>query len=352
VARVTKRWLVSAALCVAVAGAGVLAWTWCEPPLYRVTVLPSPDGGNVWACALNDVGQVTCGITKLGPRLVLWDCQGGMQDLGPVFEGGLFIDNSGRIAGTAVDPNLKGQAFLWEPGKGRTLLNTLGGESIVLAMSNNGQILGTRFKLYAGSLGFFLWEKTVGIREVTPSVGTPRACSINDAGQVIMGRTSSPIPFLLDPNGRVTSLWGLGETGMPRSVNNNSCVVGTSLSRAGPQLVLLSKQGMPRYLPICDKLLSMTRLNDRNQISYTLEFHRSRFQTMWKWFTAKRADNCRSYLWDPERGRVSLSRYVRGMKWFRVWDLNNEGSIVGTATVQDGTTRPILLEPIPERWRR
>lgn len=273
----TKRRVVLAFLCAATVVAGVLLWIEREPPLYRVTILPWPDGGNAWKCALNDAGQVASqGSTKLGSRLFLWDRQGGMQDVGPVFEERLFIDNSGRITGVTVDPNLKRQAFLWEPGKGRTLLNTLGGESIVLAMNNNGQILGMRFVPDSGSLGyapsrFFLWDKPAGMREVEP----PFAYSINDAGQIIMGLASSAIPFLRDPNGRVTWLWGLDKTRMPQSVNNNSCVVGVGETRAGPRLVLLPKPGKPQYLPIRDKLLSMTRLNDRNQVSYTVEFDRS-----------------------------------------------------------------------------
>ena len=97
----------------------------------------------------------------------------------------------------------------------------------------------------------------------------------------------------------------------------------------------------------------LTRLNDKGQIAFTeLKFRRRDW-----WLSIQErvvgrslaAENT-SYLWDPMRGRVPLSRYVSRIGTFVVRDLNNNGVIVGTAEMKDGTIRSVLLEPIPERW--
>ena len=69
------------------------------------------------------------------------------------------INNAGRIASSMVDPNGNDRAFLWEPGKGRTLLGTLGGKtSYVMAINSRDQIVGTS-ETAAGLHHAFLWDK-------------------------------------------------------------------------------------------------------------------------------------------------------------------------------------------------
>ena len=100
-------------------------------------------------------------------------------------------------------------------------------------------------------------------------------------------------------------------------------------------------------------LLPVTRINDKNQIAYT-EYTWSRWDDLKDRLAGPRfpLDRTASYLWDPERGRIPLDRYLRGLRRFMVEDLNNEGCIIGRAETKDGLTRPVLLEPIAERWDR
>jgi probable HAF family extracellular repeat protein len=145
---------------------GVLVWRLHKPPaLYRITILPA----HLLAERLNDQGQVVGLVYENGgTRPFLWDRTHGIQDLG--FVGGcprgLWINNAGQIAGTMpTDPNCS-EAFLWEPGKGVTMLGTLGGRrSYVNAMNNRGQIAGMSYAA-DGSPRPFLWDKETGMEEL------------------------------------------------------------------------------------------------------------------------------------------------------------------------------------------
>jgi hypothetical protein len=358
-ARVTKRRLAITLLCAAVIVAGVLHLSLSkpvlpdvtippEPVLYRTTILPSPNGANVHAEALNDVGQVACvEWTRLGGRTLLWHPRDGTQDVGPYPQGRLFLDNAGNVAGTTAEPNGQ-RAFLWEPGKGKILLSTLGGESVAKAMNNRGQILG--ICLPQGIFHVVLWDKSVGLKDLRKSGEEPHLESINDAGQIIIRQTSSPRWLLRDPNGRETTLDGVPNGWMPGSVNNNSCVAG--FDKANHRLMLLAGQGKTVYSPaISGDLHNATKLNDKNQIAYTVSHNPSRWQGLLQRFSNRVFTiEYASYLWDPVRGLVPLDKYVHGMRRFWVRDLNNNGFIVGDGVTQDGKACVILLEPIPERW--
>jgi hypothetical protein len=138
------------------------------------------------------------------------------------------------------------------------------------------------------------------------------------------------------------------------SVSNSRGVVG--IDSANRCLVFWQRQGRLRYLRLGGALLRVTRLNDNEQIAYTVRPAGS----WWRNMMAKvhgsngRAWGGVSCLWDPVRGRVALDRYVRacGATEFRAEDLNNNGVILGTARMEDGTYRAVLLEPIAEHWRK
>jgi hypothetical protein len=342
-------------LCATAIIAAVFAWVLAKPPLYRVTILPSRAGWSIGAGALKDLGQVVCFATN-GPEvhLLIWDHKNGMQDLGLFSRShlirGLVVGNDGRIAGAVQDPN-GWQAFLWEPGKGRTMLGTLGGQTYARAMNNRGQILGV---CNTGGAGYaFLWDKTAGMKKLFAYNEGAYPDSINDAGQVIV--VSIRQWFLLDPNEGKTSLGEVPGKWKPHSVNNSSCVaaIDESDDRVS-RLMLLRGQAKPQYMASINGKVgnaTVTRLNDRNQIAWT-ECRDPGWWQNWKerlFRESPVADN-RSYLWDPIRGLVPLGRYTRDMKWFGVKDLNNDGSILGDAGMKDGIVRPVLLEPIPERW--
>ncbi len=352
-ARVTKPRLVITLFCAVAFIVGVFLCILHQPALYHVTVLPSLAGGRVHAHALNDLGLVV-GVENVGgsERLFLWDRKNGIQDLGPATGDQLAIDDSDRIAGTMPDPNGR-LAFLWESGKGRTRLGTLGGsQSIVTAMNNRGQVVGVSHDANNASHAF-IWSMSSGMRRLAArdgSRGWPQC--INDAAHILMTKPSGW--FLMDSNGTML-LDAVLPNVAPRNVNNSSCLAGVEgPGGAMPRLIFWSRQGTPRYVASLSAHAALTRLNDKGQIAYTNFCDRDRRQ--------EQMENIRgpasmpfegiSFLWDPIRGGVSLTRYLRGMRRFIVEDLNNNGAIVGTGETEDGTIRAVLLEPIPERWHK
>ncbi|HNS19634.1 MAG TPA: hypothetical protein PKH24_04005 [Sedimentisphaerales bacterium] len=249
---------------------GFLTWRVCHPPaLYRMTILPL----HTHAWRLNDHGQVVGSVYENGcDRPFLWDRTHGIQDpgLGGVYLG-LTINNAGQIAGTMrTDPN-SDEAFLWEPGKGRTMLGTLGGKrSLAFAMNNHGQIVGV--SLDANDfLHAFLWDKETGMKKLPIPDGIrciPQ--SINDAGQILVMAIKQPLVlpgpwFLLDPNGSKPVAPLPPDTWL-QSMNANSCMVAIDgHGSSKPYLFLRNEQGeIKRLFPFCGEFESATRLNNRN----------------------------------------------------------------------------------------
>jgi probable HAF family extracellular repeat protein len=345
---VTSRRLVLTFLCTVAVVAGVLSWALYRPALYSVTILPSLGGSHIDAHSLNDAGQVV-GVGHMGgeeERLFLWDRRSGMQDLGPVDGDPLCIDNAGRICGTMPDPNGP-RAFVWHAGKGRTILDTLGGaHSVALAMNNCGQVVGLSYDANGIPRAFVWDEEGKVIRELkAPDGGRYVPHSINDAGQVLAESIRVPAEvwqwFLIDPNG-ATLVDGIASSPDLRNVNNRGCVAGVDNSAGlSPRLVLWRKGASPQYIVSVSVHASLTRLNDKGQIAYTNFGDRE-----------GTLNEAVSSLWDPVRGSVPLNRYTPGMKRFIVADLNNKGAIVGSAITEEGTTRAVLLEPISGRWRK
>ncbi len=345
--RVTRRRLALAFFGAVAGAAGVVAWVLHQPALYRVTILPSLDDSYTEAYSLNDVGQVV-GVAHTGGeegRLFLWDHQTGLQDLGPVYGDSLIIDNTGRICGTMPDPNGP-RAFVWQAGKGRRILGTLGGAySVAVAMNNCGQVVGLSYDAN-GIPRAFVWDEAANIRELrAPDGGRYCPHSINDAGQILAESIRVPAEvwqwFLIDANG-VTLVDGIPSNPNLQNVNNSGCVAGVdNFAASSPRLVLWRKGGSAQHVATVSTHAALTRLNDRGQIAYTNFGGRH-----------GRMNETASYLWDPGRGSVPLNRYLHGMEWFIVADLNNNGAIVGSAITRDGTRRAVLLEPIPERWRQ
>lgn len=93
------------------------------------------------------------------------------------------------------------------------------------------------------------------------------------------------------------------------------------------------------------------KLNDANQVLFTAA-RPSRFPFLNRLLTPRPT---RSYLLDPNRGAVFLDRLVahHSGEFLITRDLNNGGDIVCALISRDGDRRcGVLLEPIPERWRK
>jgi len=249
-----------------------------------------------------------------------------------------------------MEPNYK-EAFLWEPGKGKTMLGTLGGKtSVTLGMNNRGQIIGVS-SLASGGLCAFLWDKAAGMKELSAPEGNGFwPTSISDAGQILV--TYPDRQSLFDPNGPI-SLKTLPPKTWLHTMNRRFCMAGIE-KPIGPTWYLVlwdERKTLRRLVPANNE--HATRLNDKNQIAYT-EFRRNRRKELEDRYIRRRfdLDETVSYLWDPARRRVPLNRYVCDMERFHVMDLNNNGCIIGQGEMKDGSTRSVLLEPIPGRWGR
>ncbi len=169
--------------------------------LYRVTYLPSLGGEFSLPCSINDRGQIA-GFSKVARssyHLFLWDREKGIQDLGPVDNNHVYINNAGQIAATMRDPNGHDRAFIWDPNHGRCVLPTLGGEkATVFGINNHGQVIGAA-ETASGILHACVWNTSSEIHDLTPSSKErTHALSINDAGQTtVFTRTG---PLLVDAN--------------------------------------------------------------------------------------------------------------------------------------------------------
>ncbi len=328
--------------------------------LYKATILPSLGGKGMGAHAINDRSQIVgLAQTKDGQfHLFLWDRQTGIQDLGPA-DARFDINNAGQICGTMVDLAGNAQAFLRDSDKGIILLGTLGGKtSRAWALNERGQVAGIS-ETAAGFNHAFLWDPTQGMRDLGTLGGNEsQARAINDAGEVF-GLADAPgrtfCPFVWDPDGGMVPLPLSAPNAYYSDLNNHSWVVGWRLPSGGQyQLVLWNKEvGLQTVLNLnCDSLMETPILNDATQIVFG-----EHVPGRWDGLLRRVGSPDWSYsLWDPNLGEIPLGPYLpRGLKQ-RFWplDINNKGEIVGVLYSDKDMTRgrAVLLEPIPERWRK
>jgi probable HAF family extracellular repeat protein len=343
----------------------VTGWYWYRGrTLYTVTILPSLGGSHILVRSINDCSQVV-GEEFFGihdRRLFLWDRQSGIRDLGPVTGHPLRINNAGQVCGTMIDPNGNAQAFLWKPGKGRTMLGvSVEGNSFAAAINNHGQIVGYSLNLVTKLMGIFFWDEATGMKELSrPGRSSCEPLSIDDRGRIFaFSKDTQGYPtrwYLFDANG-ATLLDAAPPDASPHPMNRHGWLATVDKpSSEHPYLILWHESGsVQRLFPVSSSVF-VTRLNDRNQVACTF-FVSSRWK-QWRdrllrrpWLYLYPWPNT-SYLWDPKRGKIPLDRYVPDAETFIVKDLNNHGCIVGEVLTKNGQWQAVLLEPIPDRWGR
>ena len=336
------------------------------PGLYRTTILSTCTGLELVPHALNDRGQV---VGLIGPNgalrhLFVWDRQNGLEDIGFVAHGDCDINNHGQIAGTGLDPNGLTQAFIMDPNGTVQFLGTLGGGgSQARAINDRGQVVGRsgahlRFRMHG-----FLWDRAHGMRDLGEAGGhASEATAISETGLIFgsseydEGGRSHRQPCFWNPADPYSSSGMQPPTHDYFAMNGNGGIVGRhTFKRDGPYVVVWNDfGGIERLFPYNPDagvyVQSTWRINDANQVFYAEE-HRSR----WERYSAKLfRPRHYYYLWDPDRGRITLNRYLPSQtERFEVRDLNNTGCILGIAHLKGGRIKlPVVLEPIRERWGR
>jgi probable HAF family extracellular repeat protein len=289
-------------------------------------------------------------VAKRTYHLFLWDRENGMQDLGPVVNGDIDINDSGQIVGTMQDPNGHERAFIWDAEHGRRVLPTLGGETAIAhAINNQGQVVGEA-DTGGGLRHAFFWDSSLGVRDLTPaSTQGTRAWSTNDAGEIIIFGGGGPA--LVDVNAGVVStprtipVLGLIE------INSHGYVAG--LARAGPRTFDVGtwhpETGLKTIVQLNSGSPASARMNDVGQVAFA-EGRRPGRKVFGLQFPPRPS---RNYLHDPNLGRLSLNGYAHVGSWENLWltDLNNHGCIVGAVqSTRKSSSVGVLLEPIPERW--
>jgi probable HAF family extracellular repeat protein len=227
------------------------------------------------------------------------------------------------------------------------------------ALNNRGQLAGHLWTS-TGAMHAAIRDRHNGVQDLGTLGGTHSfALSINDKGQVaglsevVFGETTSRHTFFWDPNTGMQDL-GPGGTsgGSPKylPLNETGYVAGTFAARYPAFISIWSHAQGLQPGPVMEGWSSakVLALNDANQLLVQVT---SSAITLWDDFLYRVED----HLWDPNQGFVLLCRHMgcRGICAFRARDLNDKGQIVGELELRRSKRiRGVLLEPIPERWKK
>jgi len=330
--------------------------------LYKVTYLPSIGKEFFLPYSINDKGQIA-GFAKVAYRsnhLFLWNREKGLQDLGPVANNDVSINNAGQIAATMQDPNGHYRAFIWDPNHGRHILPTLtvhddmnprGMPVAVHDINNHGQIVGWAVTA-SGLFHACVWDANSEIHDLTPSSKRNTiAWSINDAGQVVVLAPGGHLLFEAN-EGETSTFQPIPVLGLIE-INNNGYVAG--MVQAGPGkydiVVWHPDSGQKKLVQVNANVSSDMTINDVNQV-LVLKGRQPKFRLFGRNFFTTHIEN---YLHDPKLGWLSLNKYVDFGPYENLilTDLNNKGCLVGAVQSTKGSrSRGVLLEPIPEQWNK
>ncbi len=314
--------------------------------LYKVTILPSLGGKFTLPHVINDYGQVA-GFSEISNgnyHLFLWNKENGMQDLGAVEYGYVFINNTGQIAANIKDPNSNIRSFIWDPNAGSTIIPTLGGKnSTVFGINNRGQVVGYA-ETTQGINHAFVWDSINGIRDLTlTSTKSAAAYSINDTEQVVVNEKNATLLVETNKNLTITSLptrlFGILQ------INNNSYIIGMISWAAGKFDIVLWHPDLGQKTLFRSDGTASYNMNDNNQLIITEQKDISFFSRYF--FT-----HMENHMLDPKIGLISLDGYFSAGKYKNLCltDINNKGFIIGAVqSTKDSKSRGVLFEPIPEK---
>jgi probable HAF family extracellular repeat protein len=195
------------------------------------------------ALGINAAGQIVgeSYVSANVSHAIVWAADGTPNDIGTL--GGNFgfataINDNGVVVGSSYAGN-KQHAFAWTSAGGMVDYGSSNPNDANYhagwnAVSNNGKLAGTNYRLFSpfhastGQLG------TIAVNDVSPPAqfSTGMALGVNDAGVVVGYQNpsrGSPAPAIFNADGTVTPLdadpFGLGE-GWAEDINNNGVIVG------------------------------------------------------------------------------------------------------------------------------
>ena len=262
-------------------------------PHYRAVPITSPDGGNVWARAMNDRAQVIGSVYPESgqPHGFFWQNGWMTSILSPQPQCPLAypvdINNHGQVVGflsNDSDGSVPCNVFLWERGR----LTDLGFQSsTLLSINDRGQITGSEGLWHNdhmtrlpgspsdinnrgqvagvmdvnGAPGAFLWQRGRYRTLTAPGSEILDVVDLNDRGWVLGIDYTAGGALLWNPQ-----LAYLGISGEVRALNDAGLVVGTTWDSDFTPRGLLWRAGHVADLTALGGPAFPSDINDRGQI--------------------------------------------------------------------------------------
>ena len=170
--------------------------------------------------------------------------------LGGNYSGAGGINDKGVIVGASYLPMSSTlRAFVWQDGAMREMQGLGGSQSMASKIDNHGVVVGTAFDT-AGRQWMVRWASPDSAPE--PLMQRGAAYALNDHGDIAGNNLDTGKPFLLEPNGTLTSLLDLPamqaggwQSFSPTSINDRGWIVGIAwkpgVSNLGTALLLMPK---------------------------------------------------------------------------------------------------------------
>ncbi len=232
------------------------------------------------------------------------------------------INNQGQITGNARTSDNQLHAYIWENGV-MTSLGTLPGHSFSRGYSINetGQIVGESDNNQSQA---FLWSEGTMTNIGNLGLGTAVAHGNNARGQIVgASSTVNGLRAFLFDRGRMTGLGTLGgNSSRAWSINNAGAIVGLARNSSGVSHAFLWERGTMKDLGSLAGDAGFSEAYSLNAAGAVVGR------------SAVPEGSQRAFLWS--RGTMTNLGTVDDLRFSRANEINNRGTIVGTASRFEG----------------